>query len=386
MQFNESVINTEFPPVTEAAGWVAERSFEPGFPLIDVSQAVPGYPTSPAILDHMAEMIQQPAVSKYGHALGLPSLRDNYARQLNSAHVTGANVAITAGCNQAFYVVAAALCNPGDSMLLPAPWYFNHKMTLDMLSVDTIALPCDSQNQLLPDAETARKLIHNKTKAIVLISPNNPTGQVYPKETINAFYELSKQTGIPLILDETYCDFRPDMEQSPHSIFEDPDWARHAIHLYSFSKAYALAGYRVGALVASTELLTEVTKVLDCVAICAPQISQHAAQYGLIHAGKWKTEKNRLMYQRASAFQSAISQHNHGYSVAAIGAYFAYLKHPYEQNSRTVAKHLADQANLLCLPGEMFGPGQEQYLRVAFANVSEEKMPEIAKRLSEFTV
>ncbi len=334
----------------------------------------------------MNKALLRSEVSKYGHALGLPALREAYASSLNS-NVSKNHVAITAGCNQAFYVAAMSLCAPGDNVILPLPWYFNHKMTLDMLGVETKPLQCDPQNQLLPDPTEAAKLIDKQTRAIVLISPNNPTGQVYPPELINQFYQLACDSGIPLIVDETYCDFRLQNEQPAHQIFEHPDWQQHAIHLYSFSKSYALAGYRVGALVGSEPLLREVTKVIDCLAICAPQLSQHAALFGLTNAAQWKKEKRKLMYQRADAFRTAINEGEHGYSLAAIGAYFAYVKHPHNDSTSTrVAKCLADEANILCLPGDMFGPDQESYLRVAFANVSEEKMPEIARRLTEFTV
>lgn len=385
MQFNKLVRGTEFPPVTEAASWVSGREFSAQFPLIDVSQAVPGYPTSNAVLEHMAAALQNPATSKYGHVLGLPALRQAYAQHLNPATVSTENVAITAGCNQAFYVAAAALCAPGDEVILPAPWYFNHKMSLDMLGVNTVALNCDQNNKMIPEAENARSLITPETRAIVLISPNNPTGQVYPPDTIDAFYQLCKDTGVPLILDETYCDFRDCPADTAHSIFSDDDWAEHAIHLYSFSKAYALAGYRVGALVASKQLHHEVTKVLDCVSICAPQLSQQAALFGLQHAEDWKTEKRDLMYARARAFTDALATTNHGFEVTAMGAYFAYLKHPYKLPAKKVCRYLADHANILSLPGEMFGPGQEQYLRVAFANVSQDVMPQIATRLAEYS-
>lgn len=384
MQFNPLVCDTEFPPVTEAAGWVAGREFNDEFPLIDVSQAVPGYPTSPAILDHMAEMLKQPATSKYGHALGLTRLREVYAEKLHDQNVSVDHVAVTAGCNQAFYVAVAALCGPGDQVILPSPWYFNHKMSLDMLGIEAIALPCEAESQMIPDPSLAARLITPKTRAIVLISPNNPTGQVYPAVTIDAFYQLSIDTGIPLLIDETYCDFREEPGTPAHHIFDDENWADHAIHLYSFSKSYALAGYRVGALVASKQFHHEVTKVLDCVSICAPQLSQHAALYGLQNEAAWKEEKRQLMYTRAGAFRSALENQNHGYEITAIGAYFAYLKHPFTDLPATkVAKFLADKANVLCLPGEMFGPGQERYLRVAFANVAESTMTHIADRLAQ---
>ena len=106
MHVNPSVERTEFPPVTEAANWIAGREFPSDLPLINVSQAVPGYATSDDVLDHMAQVLREPVVSKYGHALGLPPLREAYANYLakNSKHISDANIAITAGCNQAFHL------------------------------------------------------------------------------------------------------------------------------------------------------------------------------------------------------------------------------------------------------------------------------------------
>lgn len=391
MRLNQFVRGTEFPPIIEATSWIDNRRFPEELPLIDLSQAVPGYPTSPEILQHMTHMLADPATSKYGPVLGLPALRNAYAQHLNQqlqtrATVNSDNVAITAGCNQAFYVAIAALCSPGDQVILPNPWYFNHKMTLDMLGVEAIALDCEPAKTMIPDPNQARDLICSKTRAIVLISPNNPTGQVYPPETIDAFYHLGKELGVPLLIDETYRDFRPDTDTAAHSIFDDPAWADTAIHLYSFSKAYALAGHRIGALVASSDFLHQVTKILDCVSICASQLSQHAALFGLQNSAEWKDAKKQLMYKRAGAFESAIGRGKHGYEIAAMGAYFAYLQHPYSTLSATsVAQFLASEANLLALPGEMFGNHQERYLRVAFANVDEAAMEIIAGRLAQFT-
>jgi len=352
MHANPLVTRTEFPPVTEAANWIADRVFPDQLPLINVSQAVPGYATSDDVLDHIAKTVREPEVSKYGHVLGIPELRQAYADYLatDTQNISASNIAITAGCNQAFHVAITALVEPGDEVLLPAPWYFNHKMS----------------------------------RAIVLITPNNPTGQEYPPATIDAFYELCKQRGITLILDETYRDFRNDTSTPVHNVFDDPDWSKTAIHLYSFSKAYALAGYRIGAITASENFMTEVTKVLDCVTICAPLLSQRAALFALQNAQDWRNEKCRKMQKRAEAFNVALKKNDHGYQVTAMGAYFAYLEHPYQLPARQVARFLADEANLLALPGEMFGPDQEKHIRVAFANVSLETMPEIARRLAVF--
>ena len=386
MHVNSFVERTEFPPVTEAANWIADRVFPSDLPLINVSQAVPGYATSDDVLDHMTQVLRDPAVSKYGHALGLLPLREAYAEYLavDSNHISDTNIAITAGCNQGFHVALTALAKPGDQVLLPTPWYFNHKMSLDMLGIEAVPLRCATEHQLVPDPTVAEKLITSKTRAIVLITPNNPTGQEYPPATIDAFYQLCKTRGITLILDETYRDFRQDTSAPVHSVFNDPDWSQTAIHLYSFSKAYALAGYRVGALTTSEDFLTEVTKVLDCVSICAPQLSQRAALFALQNARTWKQEKCAEMQQRATAFSNALRHNDHGYQITAMGAYFAYLEHPFDLPARQLARYLADEANLLALPGEMFGPQQERHLRVAFANVSLDIMPEIVRRIAAF--
>lgn len=384
MRLNQFVRNTAYPPIPEAASWVEGRQFSNDKPLIDLSQAVPGYATSRGILDHMAKVLTDMTTGSYGPVLGLAELREAYADHLSSGSsesILTSNVAITAGCNQAFYVAIAALCTPGDEVILPSPWYFNHKMSLEMLGINAVPLPCLEQKQLIPEAEIAAQLINRKTKALVLISPNNPTGKQYPPETIDAFYHLCQSQNIALIVDETYRDFREQPDTAPHSIFDDPDWSDTAIHLYSFSKAYALAGYRVGALVSSERVNHEATKVLDCIAICAARISQQAALHGLRHAAAWKEEKRQLMLDRAGAFKEAMNECH--YSIAAMGAYFAYLKHPHGSiPSRTVARDLAENANLLTLPGDMFGDDQHSYLRFAFANVSSSLMPTIAARLN----
>jgi len=383
MHVNPQVVATEFPPVTEAASWVRDRTFPTNKPLIDVSQAVPGYTTSEAVLDHMAEALRKPENSKYGHALGIPELRARYADTLctSTNEVSADNIAISAGCNQAFHVAMTAIVKPGEQVILPAPWYFNHKMSLDMLGVETVPLPCAEAQQMVPDIAELKRLINNKTRAVVLITPNNPTGQEYPAETVDAIYTLCKESGVYLIVDETYRDFRSNNDIAPHNIFTDPNWGQTAIHLYSFSKAYALAGYRVGAIAASQDLLREITKVLDCVSICAPQLSQQAALFALTNAQDWKAQRSIDMHNRAETFTQAINNNEHGYQIAASGAYFAYLKHPFEMGSTQVARYLADHANLLALPGEMFGPNQTRYIRVAFANVTSEWMEPLAKRL-----
>ncbi|HBU03499.1 MAG TPA: aminotransferase, partial [Acidimicrobiaceae bacterium] len=136
---------------------------------------------------------------------------------------------------------------------------------------------------LIPDAEASAALIDERTTAIVLVSPGNPTGITVPPERIAEFAELAKANDLALIIDETYRSFRPT-ETPAHTLFDDPTWRDTVISLHSFSKDLAIPGYRVGAVVAGEPARLEALKILDCVAICAPPIGQIACIAGLAHA------------------------------------------------------------------------------------------------------
>jgi aspartate/methionine/tyrosine aminotransferase len=374
------------PPISEAISWISGRTFPDDKPLVDLSQAAPGYPPAPARTDHLREIIGAPQTSRYTDIEGIPPLRAGLAKDINRRYggaVKPEHILITAGCNQAFCLVSNALAKPGEAIIQTSPYYFNYRMWLDMSGVETVLLPHVKNNPAAPDLAAAEKLIGPKTKALVLISPNNPTGAIYPPEEIRAAYLLCRRHKIAFILDETYRDFMP-AAPAPHDLFRDPDWSDTLIHLYSFSKSFSLPGYRVGAIVAHPKLLAEIAKAMDCVAICAPRIGQLAASYGLEHLDTWRAGITEMIGDRLLAVQSAFSRNDLGYELISAGGFFAYLKHPHRgRTAMEVAKRLAQQQNLLILPGSMFGPDQDDYLRVAFANVEAKWMPEVAERLAQ---
>ncbi len=383
---NPLVAGVETPPIAEARSWLAGRQADPDLPLIDLSQAVPGYPPDERLTRYLAEQAMRPETSRYTEIEGLPELRGRLADHMASFYggaVSAGRVCITAGCNQAFHLAATALARAGERIVLPAPYYFNHRMSLDMLGIEAALLPCRESNGLVPDPEEAAGLIDARTRAIVLVSPNNPTGAVYPAAVIEAFFELAARHGIALVLDETYKDFLPADTARPHDLFRREDWDRTLVQLYSFSKAYCLPGYRVGSVTAAPDFIGQVAKVMDCVSICAPHIGQDAANFGLRHLADWRAAKRTLMQGRVRAFQAALERTETGYRIVGLGAYFGYLRHPWtDRPAAEQARRLAQQHNLLCLPGSMFGPEQERYLRFAFANVDAGVMPAIADRLA----
>ncbi|SEP12845.1 Aspartate/methionine/tyrosine aminotransferase [Salinihabitans flavidus] len=376
------------PPVMEARRWLDGVDFPADRPLINVSQAAPVAPPPEALRRHIAETaLHVPEAHLYGPVLGLPDLREELAAQWSAAYggaIAPAHVAITSGCNQAFCAAIAALTGQGDEVILPTPWYFNHKMWLDMAGVGAVPLPTDAA--LLPDPDRAASLITDRTRAIVLVTPNNPGGVEYPADLVRAFFDLARAHGLALIVDETYRDF-DSRSGAPHDLFADPGWADTLIHLYSFSKAYRLTGHRVGALIAGPERLAEVEKFLDTVTICPNQLAQHAALWGMRNLGPWLAgERGEILDRRAAIAENMPRLAAQGWRLMGVGAYFAYLEHPFDMPSDTLARDLVARAHVLTLPGTMFTPAGDaagaRALRIAFANVDRAGIATLFDRLA----
>ena len=356
----------------------------PDRPLLDLAQAVPAYPPAEVLTDYLATAVRLSEMARYTPILGRDGLRRTLAPILSATYqgrVRYEQVAITAGCNQAFCLALMALAEPGDEVILAAPSYFNYQMWLEMLGVVPVYLPFRPERDGVPDPSDAEAIITPRTRAIVLVTPNNPTGAIYPPETIHAFHGIARDAGLALVLDETYRDFLPG-DEPPHDLFALRDWAETLVHLYSFSKVYSLTGYRVGALVASDALLAEVAKVADCVAICAPAIAQEAALFGLRNLAAFRAEKRQLVLERVAHFRALFERPDLAYELISAGAFFAYVRHPFTGTpADDVARRLALDENVLCLPGSAFGPDQDDYLRFALANIDADEMTALGDRL-----
>ena len=379
---NPHVAATTASPISTAYGWLESGPLPDGIELIDVAQAVPGYPPPDDLISHLRAIDQVP-LSKYGPVLGQPDLREATALDISNAYgaaISVSNVAITAGANQAFCLVTLAICDRGDEVIVPVPYYFNHDMWLRINGIRSVPLPCDER--MLPAASDAAALIGKRTRAISLVTPNNPTGRVYPADLIAAFTDVAASNGIHLILDETYRDFRTTAEAA-HTQFQDPGWDSTIVHLTSFSKVFSITGHRVGALVASSDLLVEVDKIADCITICPNRTGQAAALYGLSSLGPWVEENRRMMNRRVNQFCALMTESDSPYEVVSAGAYFAYVRHPFDGLTGTeVAKRLVTKHAVLALAGEMFGDDQHPFLRLAFANLDEAAIPELVERLN----
>lgn len=386
-QINPNLARTSPSAVVEAKKWIEGVSFPPDRPLVNVSQAAPAAPPPRALREAIAEAaLTDDSAHLYGPVLGYPDLRARLAAQIGEiygAEVRPDQVAITSGCNQAFAAAIATLAGPGDAVLLPTPWYFNHQMWLDMSGVETQPLPTGPE--LLPSVAEAEARITDRTRAIVLVTPNNPGGVEYPADLVMGFYDLARDNGLALIVDETYRDF--DSRPAPaHRLFQQDDWDETFIHLYSFSKAYRLTGHRVGALATSPARMLEVEKFLDTVAICPNQIGQRAALWGMENLGQWLAGERAEILARRGLIEAGFARLP-GWRPLGAGAYFAYVEHPFAgEASDALCRRMVREAGVLALPGTMFMPKTDpagaRQLRIAFANIDAEGIATLFERLA----
>jgi len=384
-------IGVDPPPVLEVKNWLSNPDLQPSKPLIDVSQAAPTEPPPEKMLEFMANKILcDNAVNTYGPVLGLDELRESLASKWSRQYqgkVSKENVAVTSGCNQAFCASISSFTSENDEVIIPTPWYFNHHMWLQMAGVKSI--PLDTDANMNPIIEKAEALITDRTRAIVLVSPNNPSGAIYSNQLLQKFFDLCKSNQIRLIIDETYKDFHPNASQ-PHTLLENNNWDQVLTILYSFSKTYRMTGHRIGALLTSKENLIEIEKALDTFTVCPPQLGQYAANWGLNNLEAWAAERRTEILQRAKHFSEKFQPLSAaGWSLRGCGAYFAFVEHPFEDESNILAPLILRDQGILLMPGTMFYPKHNplgsRSFRIAFANIDKNKISTLLERLKDLS-
>ena len=387
-QLNKFVLATQNPPVMEVREWLKLHR-KSKKPLLNLSQAAPMSPPPDNLLKYLSEQSLLTENHLYGDVLGDITLREEIVNLWNeeySSTICINNVAITSGCNQAFCAAISTIATAGDSILVPVPWYFNHEMWLAIQGINIIPIPCDIN--MLPDIETTKKLIDKKTKAIVMVTPNNPTGVEYPSKLVGNISNLARDNNLKLIMDETYKNF--GKKQS--NILYKGKWDDHIIQLYSFSKVYRLTGHRVGLMVASKSFIRQVEKFLDTTTICPNRLAQKAAYFGLLNLQEFMVKEKLKIEKLKDTFEKEL-RNIENWSLLGIGGYFAYLGYNSKMDSISIAKKLLTEQNILSIPGDMFFPksknlfiNEKRSIRIAFANSTYEEIIDLFKRLRNFVL
>ncbi|HEY2952097.1 MAG TPA: pyridoxal phosphate-dependent aminotransferase [Verrucomicrobiae bacterium] len=341
---------------------------------ISLGQGVVSYGPPPEAIEQISRFLAEPDAHKYKPVVGLPVLVEAIEAKLKSENgiqpAAESRIVVTAGGNMAFMNAVLALTDPGDEIILQRPYYFNHEMAVTMVSCQPVLVDTDENYQLRPAA--IRAAITPRTRAIVTISPNNPTGAVYPEAALREVNEICRERGIHHIHDEAYEYFTYGSARhfSPRSI---PGSAGHTISLYSLSKSHGFASWRIGWMVMPERLLTAVKKIQDTILICAPVISQYAA-VGALQAGvgycreklKAITEVRQIVLNELERIRSICLV------PPADGAFYFLLRVDTTMAPMTVVERLVREHGVAVIPGSAFGMDQGCCLRVAYGALEKE--------------
>jgi aspartate/methionine/tyrosine aminotransferase len=366
------------PIIPIVADWIRAH---PG--TVSLGQGVVNYPPPPEVHRQLERFWADPAQHCYQAVPGLPELRDRLARKLraeNRIDIDAANaVVVTAGGNQAFMNAVLAVTDPGDEVVVPGPFYFNHEMAIAMAGCQAVVVATDAAYQL--DVARMSDALTPRTRAVVTVSPNNPTGAVYPEADLRAVQTLCHRHGIYHIHDEAYEYFIFDGARhfSPGSVSGNVE---RAISLFSFSKAYGFASWRLGYMVVPAHLFEAIRKIQDTILICPPVISQFAA-IGALEAGRDYCAARLPALARVRAeFLAQLGELAPFCRVPrADGAFYFLLQLDSPLTSMEAARRLVVDHGVAVIPGNAFGLQTGCFLRVAYAALSPERAQEALGRL-----
>ena len=366
-------------PVIPIVGrWTAAT---PG--TISLGQGVVSYEPPPQAIEAARMFGGKLTDHRYGPVEGLPELvaaiEAKLARENQIVVRPKSRVLVTAGGNQAFMNAVLAITDPDDEIVLLVPYYFNHEMAVVMAGAKAIAVRTTSEYQI--DARAIDGAITPRTRAVVTVSPNNPTGAVYSEADLRAVNALCRDRGIFHIHDEAYEYFTyGDVKHfSPGSL---PDAAGHTISLFSLSKAYGMASWRVGYMVIPEVLHEAVNKIQDTILICPPAVSQHAAlaalEVGRAFAG---AHIERLDVTRRAIFK-ALSSPDVPCDVPSPDGAFYYLVRVHSTlDSMTLAERLIREHRVATIPGSAFADPSPCSVRISYGALDSDSVIEGLRRL-----
>jgi aspartate/methionine/tyrosine aminotransferase len=357
------------PVIPIVSRWIAET---PG--TISLGQGIVSYGPPPEAMAALGRFPASVDDHRYGPVEGVPALvsalEEKLARENGIRVRPASRLVVTAGGNLAFMNAVLAVADPGDEFIFPVPYYFNHEMAVVMAGCRPVPVPTDGQFQL--DLDAIARAITPRTRALVTVSPNNPTGVVYPEAALRAANALCRDRGIFHIHDEAYEYFTYDdaAHFSPGSI---DDGAGHTISLYSLSKAYGFASWRIGYQVIPEALWEAVNKIQDTILICAPAVSQHVALAAIgVGAGYARSHLPRLDAMRR-LIGRALDQPSVPCEVpVARGAFYYFIRVRTPLSPLALTERLIRQHRVAVIPGSAFGAASGCCLRVSYGALDEQ--------------
>jgi len=319
-----------------------------------------------SILDNDTE------AGKYTLPDGLPELRqlvvDIHQQKTGIAVDADKHVMIGAGNMQGLNTLFHTMLDPGDEIILTDPCFASHIQQIVMFNGVPVYWPLDEANGWHLDVDALPSLITDKTQAIILVSPSNPTGTIFTKDELLKVAEIAVQHNVLLIIDDPYSDFLYENRDKFFNLASAEQYLSHIVYLYSFSKAYAMSGWRLCYAVMPEALKVQAMKVHDATLICAPRISQLAGIAALSKETNHKQvfehalqSRRELIFERLNNIPHVFSSHK------PEGAYYVFPRINVEHtDSKAFAIDLLNRSKVAVTPGRAFGPSGEHHVRMAY--------------------
>lgn len=379
IQVSRRMQEVQSPMIPIVGQWIAQH---PG--TISLGQGVVHYGPPAEVSQAVAEALAaDPRIHRYGLVQGLPELIEAIARKLARENQIAPNddhrIVVTPGSNKGFVNAVLAIADVGDEIVLISPFYFNHEMAIVIAGCRPVIVPAERDYQL--DVDRLRAAISSRTRAIVTVSPNNPTGAVYSADTLTRVNQLCHDHGIFHISDEAYEKFiySGRTHFSPASLVGSEP---HTISLFSLSKAFGMAGWRTGFMVVPASLENAIRKIQDTTLVCPPVVSQIAANAALRVDPDWCTRQTTgFEHVRDIVLSQLAMLGDRCHVPRPDGAFYVLARLRTQRPDVEIVERLIREHGIAVMPGSTFGAVEGCFLRIAYGALDQATVAEGMGRL-----
>ena len=394
LKISQNVKKTINPPIVALAD-IAHQLKKEGKDVISLGQAIPDLPINRTLLKEAKESLSKDFINFYSTDRGLIELRDIIAQKLLTQNgrkvIPEKEILITAGANQAAFSAFLTILDHGDEVIIPSPFYFNHEMGVRIAGAHPIEWKMnEDENGFSLDINKLEKLITGRTKAITIVTPNNPTGAIYNRETLEKVAQIALKNNLFIIADETYEKILFDSRE--HFSIGSIEYIKdNVITISSFSKTFSITGWRLGYIVANSTIIEEMLKVHDTMIICAPVISQVIGIKAIEDELNTPRDKSYLydfileLEKRKKVLHNLVNETALFEWREPHGALFTFIK--YKKNlglSEPLAFDMLKKSYVSLMPGSSFGEYGEYHFRISFGSVNIKRMEEAFYRIKDY--
>jgi len=344
--------------------------------VISLGQGMPNTELPIYILEEIQEIVKKGGFNKYSDLVGTSELRQAVAEHLMDKYKKCSidfekQILITCGAMEATMSALLSILNFGDEVILFSPYYPPHVQQVLLAGGKPIFVNLDESKNWRIDCALLDGVVSNKTKAIIICNPSNPTGSLFGKEDIENIIKIAKERDLFIINDETYNFLVYDEEKFCSPLHFPEKIQDHLISCFSFSKEFAMTGMRVGYMLAPEKIFEKAARIHDALTICAPTLSQKIALLMLQNKDKWNEGYLDKFKKKRELMLSKLDKQSFLYSMPH-GAYYFFVKYGKNISSKKIAVKLLNEAKVITIPGEGFGEQWDRYLRLSFAGEERE--------------